>query len=50
MIQRGFQKNADIIIGVDVLGAPEEADRKQPTSVDLMFGATQLMMQSSQTS
>ncbi|TGQ73278.1 patatin-like phospholipase family protein [Mesorhizobium sp. M00.F.Ca.ET.186.01.1.1] len=41
-----IEKDADIIIGVDVVGAPEEADRKQPTSVDLMFGATQLMMQS----
>lgn len=41
-----IEKDADIIIGVDVVGAPEEADRKHPTSVDLMFGATQLMMQS----
>jgi NTE family protein len=41
-----IEKDADIIIGVDVVGAPEEADRKQPSSVDLMFGATQLMMQS----
>ncbi|RUT82724.1 patatin-like phospholipase family protein, partial [Mesorhizobium sp. M7A.T.Ca.US.000.02.2.1] len=41
-----IENDADIIIGVDVVGAPEEADRKQPTSVDLMFGATQLMMQS----
>ncbi|WP_315920533.1 patatin-like phospholipase family protein [Mesorhizobium sp. SP-1A] len=36
---------ADIVIAVDVVGAPEEGER-QPTSVDLMFGATQLMMQS----
>ncbi|BAV52236.1 patatin [Mesorhizobium sp. 113-1-2] len=41
-----IENDADIIIGVDVVGAPEEADRKHPTSVDLMFGATQLMMQS----
>jgi NTE family protein len=41
-----IENDADIIIGVDVVGAPEEVDRKQPTSVDLMFGATQLMMQS----
>ncbi|QPC93740.1 patatin-like phospholipase family protein [Mesorhizobium sp. INR15] len=41
-----IEKDADIIIGVDVVGAPEEADKKQPTTVDLMFGATQLMMQS----
>lgn len=36
---------ADIVIAVDVVGAPEEAKRK-PTSIDLMFGATQLLMQS----
>ncbi|MER9643028.1 patatin-like phospholipase family protein [Mesorhizobium sp. M0239] len=41
-----IENDADIIIGVDVVGAPEEVDRKHPTSVDLMFGATQLMMQS----
>lgn len=41
-----IENDADIIIGVDVVGAPEEVDRKRPTSVDLMFGATQLMMQS----
>ena len=41
-----IENDSDIIIGVDVVGAPEEADRKHPTSVDLMFGATQLMMQS----
>jgi NTE family protein len=40
-----LQGAADIIIGVDVVGAPEEGERK-PTSIDLMFGATQLMMQS----
>jgi NTE family protein len=38
---------ADIVIAVDVVGAPEEGDAaRPPTSVDLMFGATQLMMQS----
>ncbi|UVK37515.1 patatin-like phospholipase family protein [Mesorhizobium sp. AR10] len=41
-----IKKDADIIIAVDVVGAPTEAERKHPTSVDLMFGATQLMMQS----
>ncbi|MER9305896.1 patatin-like phospholipase family protein [Mesorhizobium sp. M0293] len=41
-----IENDADIIIGVDVVGAPEELDRKHPTSVDLIFGATQLMMQS----
>lgn len=36
---------ADIVVAVDVVGAPEEGTRG-PTSIDLMFGATQLMMQS----
>jgi NTE family protein len=37
---------ADIIIAVDVVGAPSDEGGRQPTSVDLMFGATQLLMQS----
>lgn len=42
-----LRDTADIVIAVDVVGAPEEVDAdRQPTSVDLMFGATQLMMQS----
>jgi NTE family protein len=41
-----IENAADIIIAVDVVGAPTEAERKNPTTVDLMFGATQLMMQS----
>ena len=41
-----IENEADIIIAIDVVGAPKRPDRKQPTSVDLMFGATQLMMQS----
>jgi NTE family protein len=36
---------ADIVIAVDVVGSPQEEGRK-PTSIDLMFGATQLLMQS----
>ncbi|MEX0347047.1 MAG: patatin-like phospholipase family protein [Rhizobiaceae bacterium] len=36
---------ADIVIGIDVVGAPEGDDR-MPNSIDLMFGASQLMMQS----
>ena len=36
---------ADIVIGIDVVGAPEGAHRI-PNSIDLMFGASQLMMQS----
>lgn len=41
-----IEDDADIIIAVDVVGAPAKGGRKYPTSVDLMFGATQLMMQS----
>ena len=41
-----IEHDADIIVAVDVVGAPSDAERKRPTSVDLMFGATQLMMQS----
>lgn len=41
-----IERDADIIVAVDVVGAPSEAERKQPSSVDLMFGATQLLMQS----
>lgn len=36
---------ADITIAIDVVGGPEEGS-KRPTSIDLMFGATQLLMQS----
>jgi NTE family protein len=41
-----IEHDADIIIAIDVVGAPTDEERKRPTSVDLMFGATQLMMQS----
>ncbi len=37
---------ADIVIAVDVVGAPQEMEGRKPTSIDLMFGATQLLMQS----
>lgn len=37
---------ADILIAIDVVGWPEENTGAHPTSIDLMFGATQLMMQS----
>ena len=37
---------ADIVIAIDVVGAPVEGGRKRLTGIDLMFGATQLMMQS----
>ena len=37
---------ADITSAIDVVGAPTEGLRKVPSSIDLMFGASQLMMQS----
>ena len=41
-----LEGSADIVIAVDVVGAPAPGSRKRPGSIDLMFGATQLMMQS----
>jgi len=41
-----IEHDADIVVAIDVVGVPTEAERKRPSSVDLMFGATQLMMQS----
>jgi NTE family protein len=37
---------ADIVVAIDVVGAPEVIQHARPNSLDLMFGATQLMMQS----
>ena len=37
---------ADIVIGIDVVGAPQDDGRNRPNSIELMFGATQLLMQS----
>ncbi len=36
---------ADIVIGVDVVGEPQDGGRR-PSTIDLMYGATQLMMRS----
>jgi len=36
---------ADIVIAVDVAGAPTEGERATPTAIELMFGTSQLMMQ-----
>lgn len=41
-----LEGRADIVIAVDVVGAPTQRSRKRPSSVELMFGASQLMMQS----
>ncbi|OCW57113.1 patatin-like phospholipase family protein [Hoeflea olei] len=37
---------ADIIIGVDVVGLPAGAPGQTPSTIDMMFGSSQLMMQS----
>jgi len=37
---------ADIVIAVDVVGVPVANARRTPNAIDLMLGATQLMMQS----
>lgn len=41
-----LEKLADIVVAIDVVGAPEKAERKRPSSIDVMFGASQLTMQS----
>ncbi|MCB1425795.1 MAG: patatin-like phospholipase family protein [Zhengella sp.] len=40
-----FGDAVDMVIAIDVVGGPEETGRN-PSSIDFMFGATQLMMQS----
>ncbi|MCP1198502.1 patatin-like phospholipase family protein [Notoacmeibacter sp. MSK16QG-6] len=40
-----FGDRVDIVIAVDVVGIPRRGP-KSPSSIDLLFGATQLMMQS----
>jgi NTE family protein len=40
-----LMETADIVIAIDVVGAPSGGGIRMPTSIDLMFGATQLMMQ-----
>ncbi|WP_159592053.1 patatin-like phospholipase family protein [Chelativorans xinjiangense] len=37
---------ADVVIAVDVVGAPTVRSAKTPSTMEMMFGATQLMMQS----
>ncbi|MFC5386785.1 patatin-like phospholipase family protein [Aquamicrobium segne] len=41
-----IEDEADIVIAVDVIGGPLTNGEREPSSIDLMFGATQLMMQS----
>lgn len=37
---------ADIVIGIDVVGSPTPQENRRPNWIDLMFGASQIMMQS----
>ncbi|MEN0001723.1 MAG: patatin-like phospholipase family protein [Pseudomonadota bacterium] len=37
---------ADIVIGIDVVGAPMGDETKVPTTIESLYGSTQLMMQS----
>lgn len=43
-----LEGKADILIAIDVIGSPTEGSRgrPRPNSLDLMFGASQIMMQS----
>jgi NTE family protein len=41
-----LEGKADILIAIDVVGAPTDDVRRRPNSIDLMFGASQIMMQS----
>lgn len=41
-----LEGKADLVIAIDVVGAPSKTSAKVPTTVEMMFGATQLMMQS----
>ncbi|MEO3386250.1 patatin-like phospholipase family protein [Mesorhizobium sp. CAU 1741] len=41
-----LEGKADIIIAIDVVGTPIENGSGRPTSIDLLFGATQIMMES----
>lgn len=41
-----IEDDADIVIAIDVVGAPSEVAGKRPSSIELLFGANQLMMQS----
>jgi NTE family protein len=41
-----IEGKADITIAIDVVGAPSDGRRSRPNSVELIFGASQLMMQS----
>ncbi len=41
-----LEGTADVVIAIDVVGAPTPGGKQMPSTIELMFGATQLMMQS----
>ncbi len=41
-----LEGKADFVIGIDVVGGPEGDPSKAPGTIDVLFGASQLMMQS----
>jgi len=41
-----LEGRADIVVAIDVVGGPEPSDGRRPSVVDVMFGASQLLMQS----
>lgn len=41
-----LQGKADIVIAIDVVGSPGDGGKARPNSLDLVFGASQIMMQS----
>lgn len=41
-----LEERADIVIAIDVVGSPVGDHSRMPSSIDAMFGASQLMMQS----
>ena len=41
-----LEGDADIVVAIDVVGAPTERENRRPNSIDLMLGANQLLMQS----
>ncbi|MGB8818949.1 MAG: patatin-like phospholipase family protein [Rhizobiaceae bacterium] len=41
-----LEGKADFVIGIDVVGGPEGDPSKLPGTIDVLFGASQLMMQS----
>lgn len=41
-----LQPVADVVIAIDVVGSPTDVGKRRPNSLDLVFGSSQIMMQS----